>query len=132
MERNNKIEQIMNSAMDKIKNIVDVNTVIGESIKTPTGFLIPLTKISIGFVAGGGEYSSDEKQIKTTEHYPFAGGTGAGVSVQPIAFINVEGSKISLIKVDSKTPIEKLIDCIPKAAEAIIDAIKENSDGKTK
>ena len=98
IKQNNKIEEIMNSAIERIKNIIDTNTVVGEQIKTPKGFVIPLTKVSIGFVAGGGEYSSDDKQIKTTNAYPFAGGTGSGVCVQPIGFLSVEDGKINLIK----------------------------------
>ena len=132
MEQKNRIEQIMNSAIEKLKGMVDSNTVVGEPISTPNGFVIPLTKVCIGFVAGGGEYSAGEKQIKTINNYPFAGGSGSGVSVQPIGFLCVEGSKINLIKVDGKTPLEKLIDNIPKVTEAITNAIKENKCEKNK
>ena len=124
--QNNKIEEIMNSAIERIKNIIDTNTVIGEQIKTPKGFVIPLTKVSIGFVAGGGEYSSDDKQIKTTNAYPFAGGTGSGVCVQPIGFLSVEDGKINLIKLDDKTALEKIVDALPPISAAISSAIKEH------
>lgn len=125
---NNKIEDIMNSAVERIKNIIDTSTVVGEQIKTPTGFVLPLTKVSIGFVAGGGEYSSDEKQIKATNNYPFAGGTGSGVCVQPMGFLCVENGKISLIKMDDKSPLEKIIDTVPEVTMAITNAIKENKN----
>ncbi len=125
---NNKIEDIMNSAVDKIKNIIDTNTVVGQQIKTPTGFVVPLTKVSIGFVAGGGEYSAGEKQVKTTNNYPFAGGTGSGVCVQPIGFLCVENGKINLIKLDDKSPLEKILDTVPEVTMAITNAIKENKD----
>lgn len=124
--KNNKIQDIMNSAVERIKNIIDTNTVVGHQIKTPKGFVIPLTKVSIGFVAGGGEYSSDEKQIKTTNAYPFAGGTGSGVSVQPIGFLCVEDSKVSLIKLDDKSTLEKIFDTVPQITAAISSAIKES------
>ena len=126
IKQNNKIEEIMNSAIERIKNIIDTNTVVGEQIKTPKGFVIPLTKVSIGFVAGGGEYSSDDKQIKTTNAYPFAGGTGSGVCVQPIGFLSVEDGKINLIKLDDKTALEKIIDALPPISAAISSAIKEH------
>ncbi len=126
----NKIEEIMVSAVEKIKSVVDTNTVIGEAIKTDKGFILPLTKVSIGFVAGGGEYSSDEKQIKTTNAYPFAGGTGSGVSVQPIGFLCVEDGKIHLIKVDGKSPLEKVMETLPKITDAITSAIKESKNEK--
>lgn len=126
IKQNNKIEEIMNSAIERIKNIIDTNTVVGEQIKTPKGFVIPLTKVSIGFVAGGGEYSSDDKQIKTTNAYPFAGGTGSGVCVQPIGFLSVEDGKVNLIKLDDKTALEKIIDALPPISAAISSAIKEH------
>ena len=126
IKQNNKIEEIMNSAIERIKNIIDTNTVVGEQIKTPKGFVIPLTKVSIGFVAGGGEYSSDDKQIKATNAYPFAGGTGSGVCVQPVGFLSVEDGKINLIKLDDKTALEKVIDALPPITMAITSAIKEN------
>lgn len=125
---NNKIEDIMNSAVERIKNIIDTNTVVGEQIKTPTGFVLPLTKVSIGFVAGGGEYSADEKQVKTTNNYPFAGGTGSGVCVQPIGFLCIENGKVNLIKLDDKSPLEKILDTVPEVTMAITNAIKENKD----
>lgn len=125
--KSNKIQDIMNSAVEKIKNIIQTNTVVGEQIKTPKGFVIPLTKVSIGFVAGGGEYSSEDKQVKTTNAYPFAGGTGSGVSVQPMGFLCVEDGKISLIKLDDKTTLEKILDTMPQVTQAIVSAIKENN-----
>lgn len=125
--KSNKIQDIMNSAVEKIKNIIQTNTVVGEQIKTPKGFVIPLTKVSIGFVAGGGEYSSEDKQVKTTNAYPFAGGTGSGVSVQPMGFLCVEDGKINLIKLDDKTTLEKILDTMPQVTQAIVSAIKENN-----
>lgn len=126
MQKENKIESIMNSAIEKLKDMVETNTVLGEKIETPTGFVVPLTKISVGFVAGGGEYSAGQKQVKTTSSYPYAGGTGSGVCVQPIGFLCVEDGKTSLIKLDSKTPFEKIVDNLPRVAEAVAGAIKEN------
>lgn len=125
-QNNNKIEDIMNSAIEKIKDIVDTQTVVGKQIATPNGFVIPLTKVSIGFVAGGGEYSAEEKNIKTTGSYPFAGGTGSGVCILPLGFLVCDNGKINLIKLDDKTPLEKIIDTVPTLASVITNAIKEN------
>ncbi len=126
----NRIEQVVDSAIDNLKRVIDTDTIVGQKIETQSGSILPLTKVSIGFVAGGGEYSSDEKQVKQTENYPFAGGTGAGVCVQPIGFLVIENGKVSLLRVDGKTPLDKLIENIPKAAEAITEAIKDNKNEK--
>lgn len=125
---NNKIEQIMNSAVDRIKTMIDSQTVIGEPIVSGKQTIVPLTKVSVGFVAGGGEYSADEKIIKQMQNYPFAGGTGAGACIQPIGFLVITADKIDLIKIDSKTPIEKIIDNIPKVTQIIAETIKEKSN----
>ena len=129
-KKSNKIEDVMSSAIEKIKNIIDTNTVVGEAIPTPKGFILPLTKVSVGFVAGGGEYSADKPQIKTINAYPFTGGTGSGVSVQPVGFLCVEEGKIHLIKLDNTTALEKIMETLPKLTEAVANAIKEGKNEK--
>lgn len=129
---NNRINQVVNTAIDNLKKVVDSDTIIGKKIETEGGIILPITKVSVGFVAGGGEYPADDKQIKQTENFPFAGGTGAGVCVQPIGFLVVANGKVNLLKVDGSTPLNKIIENIPKAAEAIAEAIKENKDAKNR
>ncbi len=105
---NNKIEKIMQDAMSRIKDIIDPNTVIGKPISAIDGtIIIPITKVSVGFVAGGGEYNqSTEKQIK---EYPFAGGSGTGFSVVPIGFLVGNSSNVKYIGTDSKSAFEDMI-----------------------
>lgn len=74
------IESLMGTSMESIREMVDVNTVVGEPVQTQDGStVIPISKVSFGFVAGGGEYAMANKQ--PVEDMPFAGGAGAGVSV---------------------------------------------------
>ena len=86
---------LMQTTLENMKEMVDVNTVIGEPIETSGGAtVIPVSKVSFGFVAGGGEY--DLKTLPGTEDMPFAGGSGAGVSVQPVGFLVVQDGAILL------------------------------------
>ena len=83
------IESIMATTMESIRDMVDVNTVVGEAIAAPDGStVIPVSRVAFGFVAGGGEYKCAKQAAEAPS---FAGGTGAGVSVQPVGFIVVSG-----------------------------------------
>ena len=113
MDKENQINELMSSAIEKIKSVVDTNTVVGVPFETKDGMLIiPLTKVSVGFVAGGGEYSKDKKSVKELEKYPFAGGSGAGLSMNPIGLLKIKGDKVDLIRVDEKSTCEQVFDAI--------------------
>lgn len=114
---NNKIEEVMNSAMRNLKNLVDVDVVVGKPICANSLLIIPLTKVSLGFVSGGGEYYSELKEIKKETEYPFSGGSGAGLSLQPIGFLVVKEKEVELIKMDSKSALDKLIETVPEVAK---------------
>lgn len=114
---NNKIEEVMNSAMRNLKNLVDVDVVVGKPICANSLLIIPLTKVSLGFVSGGGEYYSELKEIKKETEYPFSGGSGCGLSLQPIGFLVVKEKEVELIKMDSKSALDKLIETVPEVAK---------------
>lgn len=122
---NNRIEDLLSSALEKIKQTIDTSTVVGDPIMIGENLVVPITKITMGVVAGGGEYPSTDKQVKKIGAYPFAGGTGTGVSIQPIGFLCAEKDKIHLLKVDALSPLEKFIENMPKLAISIAEAIKE-------
>lgn len=107
---NNQINEIMENAISKIKTFLDTSTVVGIPFETKEGsLLIPLTKVSVGFVAGGGEYGENKK----TEKIPMAGGTGGGVCVQPIGFLSIKNDVCKLIRIDEKSKYDKLLDAVP-------------------
>ena len=86
------IENMMKTSMEQIREMVDVNTIIGDPVHTQEGgVIIPISKASFGFVAGGGEYgtggSMRESSGKDSTENPFAGGSGAGISLHPMAFV---------------------------------------------
>lgn len=113
----NKIEDIMNSAMDRLKPLIDANVVVGNVIEKQGMSIIPLSKVTMGYVSGGGEYYSELKELKKETEYPFSGGSGGGVSIQPIGFLIVKNSTVELLKIDSKTALEKLIEVVPEIAK---------------
>ena len=125
----NKIEEVMTSAMKNLRTLVDVDIVVGKPICANSLFIIPLTKATFGFVSGGGEYYSELKEIKKDTEYPFSGGSGAGLSLQPIGFLVVKGMDVELIKMDSKSAIDKLIEAVPEVARFISKNFK-NKDEK--
>ena len=115
----NKIKDVMDTAMENLKPLIDSNIIIGNTIKSGDLEIIPITKVTLGFVSGGGEYYSELKEIRKETEYPFSGGCGGGVSVQPIGFIVVKKDKVELIKIDQKSAVEKLIEAIPEIANFI-------------
>ena len=116
---NNKIEEVMQSAFNSIRSLIDVDVVVGKTIYANSLMILPLTKGSMGFVSGGGEYYSELKEIRKETEYPFSGGSGAGVSMHPIGFLVIDGKNVNLIKMDQKSAFEKLIEAVPEVAKYI-------------
>lgn len=114
---NNPIENIMNSTMSNLKNLSEVDTIIGKPIVLANGStLIPVSKVSIGFLLGGGEYS--ESQPKKSESFPYATGSGAGVSVTPIGFLLSNEFGNTFIKTsDSQDKWADIIDTVIKTVK---------------
>lgn len=106
---NDKIESIMKEAINKLKDMVDSSTVIGSPIILENTKIIPITKVTVGFVAGGGEYSQNIPPKNAQKEYPFAGGSSAGISVVPIGFLICNEEKFKLIKIDSNSTFEDAI-----------------------
>lgn len=127
----NRIEEVMGSAMKNIRSLVDVDVVVGNKIENASGLIVlPLTKVTMGFVSGGGEYYSELKEIKKETEYPFAGGSGAGFSLQPIGFLVIDGTMVSIVKVDQKSAVEKLIEVVPEITKFISKTFKSGKDEK--
>ena len=108
---------LMQTTLENIKDMVDVNTVIGEPIPTVNGpTIIPVSKVSFGFLAGGGEY--DLNKLPETDT-PFAGGGGAGVSVQPVGFLVVGPDGVKVLPAQHLTAWERAVNCAPQLLEDI-------------
>ncbi|MFD1362265.1 GerW family sporulation protein [Lentibacillus salinarum] len=124
------IQGLMTTAMENLKDMIDVNTIIGDPIESPDGsVIIPVSKLGFGFAAGGSEFSgsSSSKESGGSDSLPFGGGSGGGVSVTPVAFLIVNPKGIKMIHLDESTHIyEKMMDFAPKAVEKIQQLLKES------
>lgn len=113
----------MDTTMNKIKEMVDVNTIVGEPITSPDGTLIiPVSKVSYGFATGGSDLPT-KKENKDC----FGGGSGAGVTIQPVAFLAVYKGDVKLIPVDKfeGTP-DRLVGMIPEVIDKVKDIFKKD------
>lgn len=109
------IERIMDSAFGKIKTLTDADIIVGDPIIMPDGTsIIPISKISIGIVSGGGEYSD-----KQENEYPFAGASGAGMSISPVCFLVSDGKSVKVLTTDSKGPFDKIMDTVPNVVGSL-------------
>lgn len=116
----NKIEEIMNSSMNNLKSLIDIDVVVGKPIvATDCITIIPLTKVVMGYIAGGGEYYSELKEMRKDTEYPFSGGSGGGLNLQPIGFLIIKGTCVEVVKIEEKTAVEKLIEAVPEIASFI-------------
>lgn len=125
------IEGIMQTALQNIKEMVDVETIVGNPVDTPDGtVIIPISKVSFGFAAGGSEFGkkSDEGQAM------FGGGSGGGVSISPVAFMVVGQNQIKLLPVSqASSSVEKIIEAIPGVVEKVNAKLtKMKNDKKAK
>ncbi|CAM3569804.1 GerW family sporulation protein [Marinicrinis lubricantis] len=128
------IQGLMQTAMENIKEMVDVNTIVGDPVETPDGSVImPISKVGFGFAAGGSDYIVDKDQHlsfgegsnQQAASMPFGGGSGGGVSITPIAFLVVGHSGVKVVPLDNQTHIfEKLIDSAPNVFERIQGMMK--------
>lgn len=120
----NSIEGILGVSMEKIREMVDVNTIIGDPISAPNGTtIIPVSKVSFGFASGGSDLPAQAAE-------KFAGGAGAGVTVKPQAFIVIKADgDVELLELGGKTsPMEGIIDSIPGLIGKIKDLVGKKKD----
>ncbi len=112
------ISVLMQTTLENIRDMVDVNTVIGDAIQTASGTtVIPFSKVTFGFATGGGEY--DPQKTPVQQALPFAGGSGAGVTVQPVGFLVIGPEGVRLLPAQNKTALEQALSSAPQLVEDI-------------
>ena len=111
MEIKKPVENVLEQTLKNLKTIIDVNSIVGEPIKNEGATIIPISKVSLGFVSGGGEYE-EKKHRRFEQNLPFAGGSGAGCNISPIGFLVIVQNNVKFIKVDCENNFEKIIDII--------------------
>ena len=129
---NHPIENLMKTTMQGIRDMVDVNTIVGDAVESKDGSLIiPISKVSFGFASGGSEFSNGKKDLPG-EQYPFGGGAGAGVTVKPVAFLVIKNDAVRLLPVDQDNTYDKVVDSIPQIIDTFKNMFKSGDEDKKK
>lgn len=111
------IENIMTATMENLNKMIDVDKVIGNPVISPGGeTIIPVSQLSFGFACGGGEYEFSQTK---KEAFPFAGGSGAGISVKPSGFLVIMKNGIKFLPIQKNSACDKLIEFMPSLVEQI-------------
>lgn len=139
----NPIEGLMDTTMNSIKDMIDVNTIVGKPIEINNGVIIPLSKVTFGFASGGSEFNSEtinnynRKESEESIEYklPFGGGSGAAVNISPIAFLVVQKESVKLLPIDHSSSVDKLLDYVPdimEKANNLINKCSKTEESKKK
>lgn len=133
MENNHPVNELMAETIQKIRQAVDANTMVGEPIQTGEVTIIPVSKLSFGFGTGGSEVGG--KSPKPMGENPFGGGGGAGVKVTPVCFLVVTGTNVKVLPTAPypENSIDRILDMIPGAVEKIgefLESRKEKGEEK--
>ncbi|MNO67312.1 putative spore protein YtfJ [compost metagenome] len=128
------IQGLMQTAMENIKGMVDVNTIVGDPVQTSDGSIIlPISKVAFGFAAGGSDYRVEDSVSGSSSQggvkmLPFGGGSGGGVSIRPIAFLVVGKDGVNIVPLDNQTHLfEKIIDATPGLIDKIQTMFQSSS-----
>jgi len=136
------IEGLMKTAMENIKEMVDVNTILGDPVETPDGsVIVPISRVTFGFAAGGSEFETigakpkekDKEKDRSQEvtaaadKHPFGGGSGAGITINPVAFLVVGKEQIKLLPVESNVLVDRILDSAPQLLDKIQNMISPTS-----
>ena len=133
------IEKLMITAMNSIKDMIDVNTIIGEPIKALNNtVIIPISKVGFGFAAGGSEFNGEtvnsynrrEKEENINYRLPFGGGSGAGVNITPVAFLIVQNDTVKLLEATHVSVLDKLVEYVPDLIDKINQLFNKKLDDK--
>lgn len=130
METKHPIESLMITSMTSIESMVDVNTIIGESIVTPDGTtIIPLSKVCFGFAAGGSEFNTNRlNKYSESSKLPFGGGSGAGVNITPVGFLVIKDGIAKVLNVNGINVVDRAVDIIPDIVNKIDSLINKKID----
>ena len=127
MEKNHPIGDLMTTTLQKIREMVDVNTIIGSPIRTEDGVtLIPVSKLSFGFASGGSDFAT--KNQKPEADNAFGGAGGAGVNISPVAFLIVKGDTVKLLPVGqvAGTTVDRVVELVPEMFDKVTGYIDKN------
>lgn len=126
---NHPLNEMITSSMAKIKDMIDVNTVIGDPITTPDGVtLIPITKVSVGYGGGGSDFVT--KNYPANRDNAFGGGAGAGVTITPMAFVVIRGESVRMIPIaePASTSVDRIVEMVPDILDRVEALLRKPQD----
>ena len=122
---NHPLPDMMGSSISKLKDMIDANTVLGDPIQTPEGVtIIPVSKIKVGYAGGGSDFAP--KGYPANKSNAFGGGSGAAVTVTPVAFLVIKGESVRLMPVaePASGSMERLVEMLPELSDQVKPMIK--------
>lgn len=129
MEKQHPIGELITTTMQKIREIADVNTIVGQPIHAEGVTIIPISKLSIGFASGGSDFAT--KNQKPDSDNAFGGGGGAGVNLTPVAFLVVKGDTVKLMPVAPApgSTVDRVVEMVPEVIDKITGFIEKQDKG---
>ena len=131
MEQKHPINDLLGTTMEKIRTMVDANTIIGQPIQAEGVTLIPVSKLSFGFGTGGSDFTTKNQKPATPN--TFGGGAGAGAKLEPIAFLVVKGESVRLLSVapPPATTVDRVIEMVPEVMDKVTGFIEKQQEKKS-
>lgn len=133
MEKQHPIDDLMSTTMQKLREIADVNTIVGKPIQAGNVTIIPISRLTVGFASGGSDFVS--KNQKPEADNSFGGGSGAGMNLSPVAFLIVKGDTVKLMPVAplAATTVDRVVEMVPEVVDKVTDFIeKQQAKGQDK
>ena len=124
------INELMSTTMEKIRTMVDSNTIIGAPVQADGVTLIPVSKLSFGFASGGSDFTT--KTQKAAQANPFGGGGGASVKLEPVAFLVVKDGSVRLMSVapPASNTVDRVIEMVPEVVDKVTDFLDKKKEDK--
>ena len=128
MEKKNPLNELLQDSMAKVREMVDTNTIVGQPIQTPDGVtLIPISRVSFGFGGGGATFGNNKEQ---TAHGSVGAGMGAGVKVEPVAFLIIKDGTVRVmpVAVPAVTTVDRIVEMVPDVVDKVSGFIKKKAE----
>ena len=130
MEKQHPLTDLMGTAMEKIRTMVDANTIIGTPIQTGDVTLIPVSRLSFGIASGGSDFTT--KNLKPEADNSFGGGSGASAKLEPVAFLIIRGESVKLLPVapPPATTVDRVIEAVPEVVDKVTEFWEKQQEKK--
>lgn len=120
----NNIGNLLDTTMDKLRTVVDSDTIIGNQISVGDITIIPVSKVSFGMASGGSDFPA-----KSVNGKMFGGGGGAGATVSPVCFLVIKGNEVRVLNANAvPSSVEKAVSAVPEIIDKVTDLFKKDKD----